>query len=87
MQYREIVYLDSCIIISWIKNEARPDREMEGIEYCFSRIGNNEIKAITSVNTLGELLPDTFPPGAYDHFIRTISKRRNFEFVIADTRI
>jgi predicted nucleic acid-binding protein len=87
MQYREIIYLDSCIIIAWIKNEARPDREMEGVEYCFGRINNNEIKAITSENTIGELLPGTFPSGAYDHFMRTVFKRRNFEFVITDRRI
>jgi predicted nucleic acid-binding protein len=86
-RYLETVYLDSCIIIAWIQNEIRPDQEMEGVEYCINRISNNEIKAITSVNTLTEILPGTFPPGAYDLFMRTISKRRNFEFVGTDIRI
>jgi predicted nucleic acid-binding protein len=60
---------------------------MEGIEYCMDRIKNNEIKGITSVTTITEILPGKFPPGKYDLFERTITRRRNFEFIGKDIRI
>jgi len=86
-QYLEKIYLETTIIIAWLKNEIRTDQEMEGVGYCIERIMNNEIKVITSVNTIGEILPGKFPPGAYDLFKRTISKRRNFDLIGIDLRI
>ena len=86
-QYLETIYLDSSVIIAWLKNETRPNQEMEGVEYCINRLSNNEIKAITSVNTLTEILPGTFPAGSYDLFMRTVARRRNFEFIGTDIRI
>jgi predicted nucleic acid-binding protein len=86
-QYLEIIYLDSSVIIAWLQNEIRPNQEMEGVEYCIERIKNNEIKAITSVTTVTEILPSKFPPGRYDLFERTIRRRKNFEFMGKDIRI
>jgi predicted nucleic acid-binding protein len=86
-RYLETVYLDSSVIIAWLQNEIRANQEMEGVEYCINRINNNEIKAITSVNTLTEILPGTFPVGSYDLFMRTVARRRNFEFIGTDIRI
>lgn len=86
-QYLEKIYLDTSIITAWLKNEIRPNQEMEGVEYCIERIMNNEIKAITSVNTIGEILPGQIPAGAYDLFLRTISKRRNFDLIGIDMRV
>jgi len=86
-RYLEKIYLETTVITAWLKKEIRPNQEMEGVEYCIERIMKNEIKVITSVSTIGEILPGQFPPGKYDLFIRTISKRRNFELTGIDMRI
>ena len=83
----EKIYLDSSIIIAWLKNEARPNNEMAGVEYCIKRIMNKELKAITSVLTRGEILDGKFPPGTVDSFKKAISRRRSFEWVAVDNRI
>jgi len=85
--YLEKICLDSTIIIAWMKNEARPNQEMGGVEYCIERIMKNEIKAIASVNIIGEILRGKYPPEVYDLFERTTSKRRNFELIGIDIRI
>jgi len=86
-RYLEKIYLETTVITAWLKKEIRTNQEMEGVEYCIERIMKNEIKVITSVNTIGEILPGHFPPGVYDLFERTISKRKNFELIGIDIRI
>jgi predicted nucleic acid-binding protein len=86
-KYDEIIYLDTSIITAWIKNEDRKNNEMEGIEFCFDRIINGNIKAITSALTIPEILEGKFPAGKVEVFERTISKRRNFEIISVDPKI
>jgi hypothetical protein len=42
------VYLDSSILISWLKDEERPDGEMDGVRECLERMAKGEIQAIVS---------------------------------------
>lgn len=86
-KYDEIIYLETSIIIAWIKNENRQNNEMDGVEFCVDRIMNGNIKAITSTLTMPEILEGKFPPGKVEIFERTISQRRNFEIINVDSKI
>lgn len=86
-RYHEKIYLDSTVIIAWLKNENRPDNEMEGVEYCMNRIMNREIKAITSVISRTEILDGKFPPGIVANLQNSLLKRRSFEWIGVDIRI
>jgi len=86
-KYLEKIYLDSTIIIAWLKDEKRPNDEMEGVEYCIKRIMESEIKAITSVNTNGEILEGHFLLGTINNLERILYKRRNFEIIAVDLRV
>jgi predicted nucleic acid-binding protein len=86
-RFIELIYLDTTILIAWIKGENRPNNEMIGVEYCFERIKNSEIKAISSVITDTEILSGHFPPNKKDQVERTLSRMRNFEYINIDRRI
>jgi len=42
------VYLDSSIFLAWLKDENRPNNEMDGVYECFERMRKGEIQAIVS---------------------------------------
>jgi predicted nucleic acid-binding protein len=86
-KYDEIIYLDTSVITAWIKNENRKNNEMDGVEFCFDRIINGNIKVVTSALTIPEILAGKFPAGKVDDFERTILKRRNFETISVDIKI
>lgn len=85
--YKEVIYLDSSVIIAWLKAEIRSPEEMAGLEDCFEKIMSGEIKVITSVITMEEILKGKMSPEAVDCFENILSKRRNFEYVDLDNRI
>lgn len=86
-RYREIVYLDTTVLLAWIKNETRHNGEMEGVEYCIERIVNGEIKGITSVNTLGEILEGNVGAEKRAFIDRAMGQRRGLELIDVDRRV
>jgi predicted nucleic acid-binding protein len=84
---RDLIYLDTSVILAWIKNEIRPDNEMDGVEYCMERIESGEIKAITSVNTRIEICEGDIEPDKRVVLERTLGPRRGLEQVAVDHRI
>jgi predicted nucleic acid-binding protein len=86
-KYLEKIYLDTSVIIAWLKNESLPNNEMEGVEYCMDRIMKGEIKAITASITRTEILEGKFPTGTVDNFLNYFSRRRSFEWIAVGNRI
>ena len=86
-RYGAIVYLETTILLAWIKNEIRQDHEMEGVEHCIERIANGEIKGITSVNTLGEILEGNVAKEKREFVDRTLGQRRGLELIDVDRRV
>jgi len=86
-KHRDLIYLDTNVLLSWIKNESLPNNEMGGVEYCMDRIEAGEIKAITSVNTLIEICEGEIPPDKKAFLNRTLGQRRGIEQVCVDHRI
>lgn len=82
-----LVYLDSCVIIAFLKREDRSPEEMNGYRYCFEQLERKETKAITSSMTRTEILDSHFPSGTYDRFKESFSKRRSLQFIDADIRV
>lgn len=86
-KHHDLIYLDTNVLLSWIKNETRLNNEMEGVEYCMERIEAGEIKAITSVNTLIEICEGEIAPDKKTFLERTLGQRRGIEQVGVDQRI
>lgn len=84
---RDLIYLDTSVILAWIKNELRPDNEMDGVEYCMEKIESGEIKSITSVNTLVEICEGDIEPDKKAILDRTLGPRRSLEQIAVDHRI
>jgi len=86
-KHRDLIYLDTNVLLAWIKNETRPNNEMDGVDYCMDRIEAGEIKTITSVNTLIEICEGEVPPEKKAFLDRTLGQRRGIEQVCVDHRI
>ena len=86
-KHRDLIYLDTNVLIAWINNENRPNNEMDGVQYCMDRIEAGEIKAITSVNTLIEICDGEITPDKRAFLERTLGQRRGLEQVGVDHRI
>ena len=84
---RDLIYLDTSVLLAWIKNENRPNNELDGVAYCMERIESGEIKALTSVNTLVEICEGEIPPEKKAILDRTFGPRRGLEQVAVDHRI
>src|SRR4030042_1515648 len=46
-----IIYWDSCIFLAWLKDEKRPNHEMDGIYECVREVEIGKTRLITSVIT------------------------------------
>jgi predicted nucleic acid-binding protein len=58
-----IFYWDSCLFLAWIKDEERPTGEMDGVREVVERAKRREVKIITSVLTITEVLESKLPVG------------------------
>ena len=58
-----IYYWDSCLFLAWIQDEERPTGEMDGVREVIERAKRREVKIITSVLTLAEVLESKLPAG------------------------
>lgn len=53
------IYWDTCIFLAWLKDEKRPNNEMDGVKFIADEIHNDHIILMTSVVTRGEVLEST----------------------------
>lgn len=58
-----IFYWDTCLFLAWIKDEQRQSGEMDGVREVIDRSKRREVKIITSVLTLVEVLQSKIPVG------------------------
>jgi predicted nucleic acid-binding protein len=58
-----IYYWDTCLFIAWIKDEQRPTGEMDGVREIIQRHKRREVKIVTSVLTMVEVLECKLPAG------------------------
>ena len=86
MRQIKIFYWDSCIFIAWLKDEKRPNNEMDGVYECVDETKKGRIRLITSVLTRTEVFEANLTPDVkqkYDAFL----KRRNVQLLDNDLRI
>lgn len=83
---KPIVYWDACVFLSWIKNENRPNNEMDGVNAVAQKIDKDHVILLTSDITIGEILDSTLDDNARQK-LKDIFKRRNCRSVAADRRV
>ena len=71
-----IYYWDTCLFLAWIKDEQRPSGEMDGVREVIARAKRREVKIITSVLTMVEVLQSRLPVGM-DRLFTDMIKRVN----------
>ncbi len=81
MSGRPLIYLDSCIFISWLKNEIRQDpKDMLGVEKLVNLFDMGQIDIVTSTITLTEVLESSIDKESFLIF-RALFSRRNCHLV------
>jgi len=73
-----IYYWDTCLFLSWIKDEQRPSDEMSGVREFIEKAKRREITIMTSVITHSELLQSHLPAGMerlFTGFLRRIQNK------------
>lgn len=83
---KPLIYWDTSVLLAWIKNESRPNREMDGVNDVADGIQKNHFILLTSVLTDTEVLQSTLSDEAKTK-LRDLFKRRNCQMVNADHRI
>ena len=83
---KPIIYWDSCIFLAWLKDENRPNREMDGVYDVANKIHKDNVILITSTFTRVEILESTLDDTAKQR-LTDLFKRRNFQQVAPDNRI
>lgn len=71
-----IYYWDTCLFLAWIKDEERPSGEMDGVREIVERAKRREVKIITSVLTIVEVLNGKIPVGM-ESLISGLMRRTN----------
>ncbi len=69
-----IYYWDTCLFLAWIKDEERPSGEMDGVRELIARAKRRDVKIITSVLTMVEVLQSRLPVGM-DRLFTDMMKR------------
>ena len=81
MTGNNIIYWDSCIFLSYLKGENRPDPlDMLGVEELVQLIDDEDVDLVTSTISLTEVLASTLPPDAKGKF-NSLFGRRNIHLV------
>lgn len=73
-------YWDACLFLAWLKNERRPQGEMDGVREFLDRATKIEIRILTSVLTVTEVLDAVVPESAGNLF-QQLFRRRGFSLV------
>lgn len=83
----QVIYLDTCVFITWLTNEkTRTAEEIEAIAEIFRRMEKREIRIVTSVITISEILPGKIPAGVYEMLDRAM-RHPNFTRYMVDIRV
>lgn len=83
---KPIIYWDTSVFLAWIKNEDRPNREMDGVNNVATQIHKDHVILLTSTITTGEILDSTLNELARQRFT-DLFKRKNFQRASADERV
>jgi len=83
---KPIIYWDTCVLLAWIKDEARPNNEMDGVNDYAEKIHRNHITLITSVLTDAEILESTLDDSAKQR-LEDFFKRPNCQKCEVDSKI
>jgi len=82
----ETLYWDSCIFIAWLKDEARPNNEMDGVYECVSDVTRGRARIITSVLTKTEVFESDLDQETADKYSRLLL-HRSCQLVDNDLRV
>ena len=52
----ELVYWDACIFLAWLRDEKRPNNEMDGVEWAVRRIMKGQLRILTCATTRQEII-------------------------------
>jgi predicted nucleic acid-binding protein len=77
---KPLYYWDTCIWIAWIMNEARSNREMDGVVEVVELVGKNQASIIVSDCISTEILTGKWPADGARKF-EDLFKRRNVKRV------
>lgn len=80
------VYWDSSIVIAWLKNEKRPNHEMDGVYDCVERIKKGNEIMVTSSETQLEVLEAEMDKKTEEKYIN-LFKRRQCQILPYDIRV
>ena len=83
---KPIIYWDTCVFLAWIKNESRPNNEMDGVNDVATKIHNDHIILLTSTLTSVEILESTLNDLARQR-LADLFKRRNCQQCAPDNRV
>jgi predicted nucleic acid-binding protein len=79
-------YWDSCLFLTWLKNEPRKPGEAEGIEEVVRLVHSNKAEIFTSVLTVTEVLESKMTDAEKTRF-QDLFKRPNVVQVDVDSRV
>lgn len=71
-----LYYWDACLFLAWLKDEQRKAGEMDGVRDIIQRMKRRDVKIMTSVLTMVEVLSAKIPVGM-DTLFKDLMKRLN----------
>jgi predicted nucleic acid-binding protein len=69
-----LFYWDSCLFLAWLKDEERKIGEMDGVRDIIQRMKRRDVRVMTSVLTMVEVLAAKIPVGV-DSLFKDLLKR------------
>lgn len=73
-----VYYWDTCIFLAWLKDEERRTGEMDGVRDIIQRMKRRDVKLMTSVLTIIEVLETKIPVGidsAFKDLLKRMSRQ------------
>ena len=83
---KPIIYWDTCVFLALIKDEKRPNNEMDGVNDVANKLYKDHITLLTSDITEGEILASMLSDEAKQK-LKDMFKRRNCRSVSADKKV
>jgi len=83
---KPVIYWDTSVFLAWIKDENRPNKEMDGVNDVANKIHKDLAILLTSAITTAEILESTLNELAKQR-LSDLFKRKNFQYVAADVRV
>jgi len=83
---RPTYYWDTCVFLAWIKDEERPNREMEGVNNIAEQVFRKSAILVTSTLIKVEILRCTLDKTGIERF-DNLFKLRNLQQISQDPRV